>query len=65
MFTTEVFQSDASAWAKIKNGIIFLEQEAFQENAFSEKEITEDFLNKNNIIILLKDNELNEVIGFI
>lgn len=65
MFTTEIFQSRSSSWEEVKERVIFLEREAFENNAFPVEELTIDFLNENNIIVLLKNTELNEVVGFV
>lgn len=62
MFTTEVFEHNESEWKKIKSDIISLENEAFGDKSFTEEEFDNDFLDKNNIIILLKDGD--KVIGF-
>lgn len=64
MFTTEIFQSEHSSWNKIKDRIIFLEQEAFGDKAFTNEQISEDFLNKNNFVVLLKEKESDMIVGF-
>ncbi len=62
MRTTELFDQTSLSWEKIKKEILALEQEAFKENSFNMEVLEEDFLDKNNIIVLLKDAE--KVIGF-
>ena len=66
MISTELFDKTRKSWEKIKNEVISLEQEAFKENSFTNEEIEADFLNKDNIVVLLKNNVKNEdkVIGF-
>src|SRR5688572_9996798 len=65
MFKTEVFKSDESSWDKIKDGVILLEQEAFEDHPFTPEDLEKDFLSKNNIIILLRPEETDETIGFV
>ena len=64
MFTTEIFQSSPDEWEKIRRDIISMEQESFGNEGFTDHELDTDFLNKNNIIILLWSTESNEVAGF-
>lgn len=63
MPTPEIFQSDPDSWEKIKDGIVAMEEEAFGEHGFTAEQLKEDFLNKNNFIIILK-SDTDEVIGF-
>lgn len=62
MITAEVFDHTLSSWNQIESSILNLEQEAFNQNAFTTEVLKEDFLNKDNIIVLLKDS--SSVIGF-
>lgn len=64
-FEAEIFNSDLSAWKSIEKTIVPLEQEAFGDNAFPEEQITADFLNKKNIIVLLKTKGSHGVIGYV
>ena len=64
MITAEMFSNIKPDWIKIKDSILSLEKEGFEEHPFTEKEIEEDFLNPENIIVLLKNLENQEVIGF-
>jgi len=65
MFKTEVFLPSPSTWEEIKNTIISLEHEAFGDKAFTDEEISSDFLNEKNIIVLLKKEETSEIVGFV
>jgi Acetyltransferase (GNAT) family len=65
MFTTERFQSSPVSWEKIKEQVIVLEREAFGDQAFTDDVISEDFLDSNSIIFLLKEKELDTVVGFL
>ncbi len=64
MFEAELFSSNQSDWIKIKNTIISLENEAFEEHPFNGEDLEKDFLDSANIIILLKNLQNQEVIGF-
>lgn len=64
MIKSEIFQGGQANWAKIKDKILFLERDTFGDGAFADEEIEEDFLDPNNPVILLVDNETEDVIGF-
>lgn len=64
MFSTEVFDNSSFHWTQIKDSIFSIEEEAFDEHSFTRKELEEDFLNSENIIVLLKNIDNEEVIGF-
>lgn len=64
MITTEVFSNNKTDWLKIKDVIFSLEKEAFDEYPFTNEELEVDFLNTENIIVLLINIENNKVIGF-
>lgn len=62
MPTTEIFDSEHKSWNEIKNSILDLEHDAFKGNAFTAEVLEEDFLNTDNIIVLLRDG--TNLIGF-
>lgn len=64
MIKPEIFQSSSANWEKIKEKIMFLEKDAFGEGAFTEDVIAEDFLDSENVIVLLVEEETGEVVGF-
>ena len=64
MFATENFIPGAVSLEAIKETIFSLEQEAFGDKAFTEKEMTADFTNKNTVVVLLKEKETDKIIGF-
>lgn len=64
MFTTEIFTPNENNWELINNKILQIEKEAFGNEAFSEEEIMNDFLDSKNTVVLLKNNDSNEVVGF-
>ncbi len=64
MFEVKIFDNNPSQWAEIKETILSLEKEAFGKEAFTEEALKEDFLDTKNIIVLLKNTESNEVVGF-
>ena len=64
MFTTEVFKPNPDDFGKIKDTIISLESGGFGDKSFTSQQISEDFLNKNNTIILLKETRTDAIVGF-
>lgn len=64
MFEIKIFDNNPSNWSEIKEKILFLESEAFGPEAFTEEVMEEDFLDSKNIIVLLKNVESGEIIGF-
>lgn len=64
MFATEIFKPDIKNWDVIKEKILYLENDAFTKESFSEEEIKNDFLNSENVVVLLKESDLNKIIGF-
>ncbi len=64
MFTVEFFDANLSNWESVKEKILFLETQAFEKEAFTEDTLKADFVDKNNIIVLLRNNDSNEIIGF-
>lgn len=64
MYIAEIFDHSLHGWIAVKNKIIHLEEEAFGAGAFKKETIETDFLDLKNIIILLKNEETKNVIGF-
>lgn len=64
MITTEILKPSLANWELIKDKILFIEKEAFGNGAFGEEEMMTDFLDPKNIVVLLKDDTKEEVIGF-
>jgi GNAT superfamily N-acetyltransferase len=64
MFEAEVFDNNPSRWMEIKENIVSLEKEAFEEEPFTAETLEADFLDPQNIIVLLKGIESEEIIGF-
>lgn len=64
MITTKIFTPSLANWELIKNKILFIEKEAFGSGAFGEEKIMTDFLDPKNIVVLLKDQTTDEVVGF-
>ncbi len=64
MFEAEIFNNDPSGWMEIKEKIVSLEKEAFETEPFTEETLEADFLDSENIVVLLKDIGSKEVIGF-
>lgn len=51
-------------WDKIGDTIIKLEREAFGDKSFTIDYLKSDFINPNNIVILLKEKNTEKIIGF-
>ncbi|MFZ2522425.1 MAG: GNAT family N-acetyltransferase [Minisyncoccia bacterium] len=64
MILAEVFNSNQSSWNETKDSIISLENEAFEQHPFTEDELEKDFINSENTIVLLKNLDNQEIIGF-
>lgn len=64
MNVVEVFSPNLQNWNEIRERIFLLEKQAFAALAFTSEEISSDFTNPNNTVILLK-NDKSEIIGFI
>ncbi len=64
MILVEVFDNNQSSWVEIKDTIVSLEKEAFEQHPFIEDELEKDFLNPENTIVFLKNLDSQEVIGF-
>lgn len=64
MFTAEIFNPLLYKWEDVREKILFLENEAFGKEAFNESELQTDFSDKNNVVVLLRDNDSDEIIGF-
>ena len=63
-FTTDVFAPSTTSWKEIRERIILLEREAFEERAFSDEDMSADFSDEKNSIVLLKQDGSNKIIGF-
>ena len=63
-FIAEFYDPKVSSWENIKDKIFFIEQEAFGDKAFSTIELSKDFQDKKNTVILLKQPDSGFVVGF-
>jgi ribosomal protein S18 acetylase RimI-like enzyme len=57
-----LYDPEKLPWDDIRDSIIGLEQEAFGENSFTKEEMTQDFEDKKNVIVLIFSRD--ELIGF-
>lgn len=64
MFVVEIFDNNLSSLVDIKEKILYLEKEALESQVFTEEVLKADFLDSKNTIVLLKNTELKEIIGF-
>ena len=56
MISIEVFDNNQSNWNEIKETILSLEVEAFEQHPFTDDELEQDFLDPENIIVFLITN---------
>ncbi len=64
MFKSEIFDVNISKWEDIREKILSFEKENFGDGAFPESELKVDFLDSKNVVVLLKNIESKEIIGF-
>ncbi len=62
-YEVEIFDPTKRSWEDIKERIIFIEQEAFGDKSFSDENLSDDFQNANNVVVLLKDSDY--IVGFV
>jgi ribosomal protein S18 acetylase RimI-like enzyme len=62
-FRIEIFDPTKHSWETIKEQIIFIEHQAFGDKSFSNEVLSNDFRNKNNVVVLLKD--LDYIVAFV
>jgi ribosomal protein S18 acetylase RimI-like enzyme len=63
-FRAELFDPSIPAWLKIKDAVVAIEQEGFEIEPFTEAILETDFLEPENIVVLLKKGDSEEVLGF-
>jgi ribosomal protein S18 acetylase RimI-like enzyme len=63
-FSAELFDNSHSSFLKIKDSIVALEEEAFEVEPFTQEVLMADFLDSKNIVVILKKNDTEEVVGF-
>lgn len=56
------FENNIDNWEQIKDRIIAIENEAFEVEPFPEDVLKRDFLDSDNVVVLLKDE--SEIVGF-
>lgn len=62
-YEVEIFDPKKHSWSDIKERIISIEHEAFGDKSFSDEDLSNDFQNVNNVVVLLKDS--NNILGFV
>jgi ribosomal protein S18 acetylase RimI-like enzyme len=63
-FIAEVFDLAVLSWEDIKETVISIEREAFGDKSFSDDDLSKDFQDKRNTVVLLKQAGSNTIIGF-
>lgn len=61
---TELYDYTKTSWEKIKNDILTIEQAQFGELGDEENEFIKVFKNPNNLVVLMRDMQTNQVIGY-
>lgn len=60
----EILEPSPYLWESFRDNIVSIESENFGENRFSDEDLKEDFINKNNTLSVLKLLDTGEIIGF-
>lgn len=64
LFTAKVFNPQEDSWGDIKDRILDLEKEAFNEKAWKEVTIKRGFVEPDGVAVILVEKETMKVIGF-
>lgn len=60
----ELYDPTRIAWNDVRDDILLIERAQFGENAFEENQMHEDFDNPDNTIVLLRDKQINKIVGY-
>lgn len=57
-------ESREATWKAVSKDVLFIEKEQFGEDGFTEEDFVDTFTDPDNVIVLMRDSQNNEVVGY-